>query len=982
MNGLRANSAMSEYLLKIELIVSNAEFKNKTEANKYETLESKLNGEMYVRAKNHTDIFESYTYTDTTLRNALINHGIDDPMYIRKYIDNPSMIPSNIKDELLTEARQWYIDSYKEPNKYYLNLTGVPFGGDEVTPPDEVLLIPDEFFAMYASDSNLYKNEPIHLMPDKYQELFMNTDYYKEMMDEHPDCTYLKYIGTNKINVEVSRSCRDGDIMRINTNKLSMFHDTFGNITVEADIIHTFCSSYKKCRDYVFGTLRGDFNQIYANYDSFVRFLTIYLSIGATLNELSRFKNTMIHENTVAANNFFTLYGLPSSIMESGSLMEFLKKFRLLLQDKGTNVVYRVKDLIGYEYTDIYTLVMVKQQVFGTDGKPIWKYNEETGERTPVQKIVFRRLGVTDDNVSYFKFKNQTREYSLDEITSGDPRWWNTPEVEQMINDMNYTLSNSKYIQLDTHMSMNDIWWQCVIFIRGLLDRRTETDYTKITINHAVNGSSEISIFDAVLTLVILMDWYLVDANGRHFDGNVYIPNSSSGKCVDMLFNGLNNDGSPKPLIEGDPYLLSGFNFDIRYTDPGWYNSLPEYTYLEPDRFIPLLDSILDMHSNNIGEVLMTTLKDLYDYLVEKLRDCVTIYEFRQVTDAYNKLFLIDPVRDWYDTNIFNPESIIIDEYGITEYDYATLVSFPFPGETIEVWYNNEKYEVNPHEVMNVNVNTIQINDKFIFQDDEFVAAFSEVVLKWDSSTMKNSTIPSGIKANYREIINDKVLLDVGNTEEGPKTFESLLFRHNQPLYRYIYSIKNEPVTIVALMRNIIRELESYSNSKLSALEFKALGMDAYFKILKEVITYFKSYMVEFSSEEISIVFDGLFDYGGNSNMINLYDEINSVEAEVLPKDSLTLHDVAFLHGETISSDSFALHDELIVRYETTFQNVKSTGYELWFDYKGKISRTPWDIPNSTKVTFALNKDGNVTRAIIDCNSFDDIEPPNFIGHN
>ena len=66
MNGLRANNAMSEYLLKIELIVSNAEFKNKTEANKYETLESKMNGEMYVRAKNETDIFESYTCFDQT----------------------------------------------------------------------------------------------------------------------------------------------------------------------------------------------------------------------------------------------------------------------------------------------------------------------------------------------------------------------------------------------------------------------------------------------------------------------------------------------------------------------------------------------------------------------------------------------------------------------------------------------------------------------------------------------------------------------------------------------------------------------------------------------------------------------------------------------------------------------------------------------------------------------------------------------------
>ena len=116
-------------------------------------------------------------------------------------------------------------------------------------------------------------------------------------------CIYLKYIGSNAVPIHVSRAARDADIIRINTNKLATYHPVYGNVTVSSDVIHTFISSYKKCRDYVFQHLRGDFNSIYANYDSFIRFLTIYLSIGATLNELSRFTNLMLHENNVAANN-------------------------------------------------------------------------------------------------------------------------------------------------------------------------------------------------------------------------------------------------------------------------------------------------------------------------------------------------------------------------------------------------------------------------------------------------------------------------------------------------------------------------------------------------------------------------------------------------------------------------------------------------------------------------------------------------------
>lgn len=975
------NNAMSEYLLKIQLIVSNTEFKNKYEADKYETVETKRDGEAYVRAMNHTDIFESYYYNDKLIYSELEKLGYDD-IKIINLLRNPVMIPQTVKDKLMTEARERYISNYIENNKYYINLAGKPFGGSDTVEPDEIILIPDEFYDIYHSDTILYKNQPIHEMPSKYQELFMNSKFYKEALNNHPNCIYLKYIGSNAVPIHVSRAARDADIIRINTNKLSTFHPVYGNVTVSSDIIHTFISSYKKCRDYVFQHLRGDFNSIYANYDSFIRFLTIYLSIGNSLNELSRFTNLMLHENNVAANNFFMLYGLPNSIMEGSSLIDFLKRFRLLLQDKGTNVVYRVKDIIGYEYTDIYTLIMVKQQVFH-EGIPLYKYDEVTGEKTPVQKIVFRRFGTTDDNTSYFNFKNEIKEYSVEEITSGDPRWWNTPEVEQMLTDMNYTLSNSKYIQLDTHMSLTDVWWQSVIMVRGLLDRRQETSFSTIQINQSINGSSEISIFDAVLTLVILMNWHLADANGRHFDGNIYLPNTKSGKCVDLLFNGLKPDGSPKDLVEGDEYLIAGFNFDIREKDTNWYESLITFDYLEPDVFIPMLNNILDRKTLSVGEALMIDIKLLYNYLVEKLRDAVNIQEFRQVSETYNRLFLIDPVRDWYDETTFDPDVIIMDQYNITERDlYALKTFYNGSDESVTVSYNHTSYKIEINDILNIHADNIKVNGIYPFRDDEFVSAFSDTILnKFNSPSLMASSISEAVKNNYKSIINDKVLLDVGNSENGPKTFESLLFRSNQPLYRYISSIKTDGYKLVVLMRNIIKSLEEYTNSKLSALEFKALGVSEYFNILKEVISYFKSYMVEFSSQEISLIFDGLFDYGGNSNMINLYDEIAGITVEQLPRDSLTLHDVAFIHADTKFNDSFNMYDEAVFRHITKYSNIKKLGYEIWYEYKGKITKTPWDIDDNKRVMVNLMDNGNGSyRAIINCDELDVVSPYH-IGH-
>ena len=120
---------------------------------------------------------------------------------------------------------------------------------------------------------------------------------------------YLKYLGSYSIPIEVSRPAKDGELMAVNHNKLSTYNDIYGNITVEDDLLHLFTNVYEKTRAYVYNTLRGNFSSIYANYDSFIRFLTIYLSIGNTLNELSRKATSMLYMNSVAANNYFMLYG-------------------------------------------------------------------------------------------------------------------------------------------------------------------------------------------------------------------------------------------------------------------------------------------------------------------------------------------------------------------------------------------------------------------------------------------------------------------------------------------------------------------------------------------------------------------------------------------------------------------------------------------------------------------------------------------------
>ena len=1086
----QAQNPMSEYLLKLQLIVSNTEFKNKALAQQYETMESHIQGDKYVSAKTGKDIFESYEYDSRDVYNYLASKGYDEPK-IFFLIQHPQMIPQKYKDELMIEAREKFIASYQEQNRYYLMLNGLPFPGSDTEVAEEEVLIPEGFYEMYEADGVIYRDQPIHTMPKKYQELFMNTTWYTQCLEEHPSAEYLKHIGSNSIPYEISRPASDGSILLTNTSKLSTFHPIFGNVSVSYDIVHKFTSVYKETRNYVYQTLRGDFSEIYPNYDSFIRFLAIYLSIGNCMNEFLKLSGSYIHMNNVTANNLFSLYGLPSVIMEGTSMIEFLKKFRLILMDKGTNKVYRVKDLIGYQNTDIYTLVMVKQQVF-ENGIPIYTY-DENHNKIPKTRIVFRRIGTTDDDVSYFKFRESTKEYPYEEIRDADPRWWNTREVEDMIHEMNYTLSNSKYIQLSTHLSMTDIWWQCVILLRGLLDNKIETKNTQLNINYNINGSSSMSLFDAILSLIIMMNWQTVDFKGDPFHGELYIPNTQSlgrDDCVDMLYNGTQNaaryerstgyaqgqiiglqeyyetqrydekgnlvternvrlwngtwyiakhdftsfnpssqggpssdpaamqaelargtievygdesvltPGKANDLMLGGPYKIASFNFNIKDEDPEFYKSISNMTYLSPDVFVPMLDRVVERESINIADVLMNDVKLIQNYLSTKLRRARTILDYRQTSKVYSKLFLVDPVRDWFDNSEFNINDQLMSDYELSSNELLSFYRYfnPFPVDEndhekpdLVVNWEGKDYNVYLYNVLNKQVSLIEINDEHPFTDRSFIEAFVNALdMSNNIQNIEGSSLSDNIKNNgtWKEIIKSKVWYDYGNADGYPRTFQDLLMRTNSSLYSFLMNTKAEGNvdSIVTFMRAIIKALESYSGSSLAGLEFKALGINNYFYILKEVISYFKSYMVEFTSEEFTYIFDGIFDNGGRPNMIKLIDEITSGGFEVMPHDTAALYDVSCAKATAGMRDdnSELLHDEGIFRLRAAYSTLLASGYDIWYDDGKRITKQAPTIDPTTEVVANIVSEvvnGSLQYKLIINTLYMDIIPANYYGN-
>ena len=240
------------------------------------------------------------------------------------------------------------------------------------------------------------------------------------------------------------------------------------------------------------------------------------------------------------------------------------------------------------------------------------------------------------------------------------------------------------------------------------------------------------------------------------------------------------------------------------------------------------------------------------------------------------------------------------------------------------------------------------------------------------------------VKENYQRIIIDKVNVDLGSSIYGPTTFENLLMMENPTLYEYMLQQKADSnENIILMLRAIIKALEQYSNSSLAALECKALGSEEYFRILKEVITYFKSYMIEFTKDEFTYIMGGLFDNGGNSDMIKLFDEITHGTMEVSPDDSMTLYDVS--HADTQynfgDDNTGTMYDDVLFRLKAAYKDIVDTGYDIWYDDGKRITKMAFSIDNDQEVmaNIVSDKNGGI-KIIIHLDNVDPIRP-NYYGN-
>jgi len=155
----------------------------------------------------------------------------------------------------------------------------------------------------------------------------------------------------------------------------------------------------------------------------------------------------------------------------------------------------------------------------------------------------------------------------------------------------------------------------------------------------------------------------------------------------------------------------------------------------------------------------------------------------------------------------------------------------------------------------------------------------------------QDEKLPSIIRFGntYKNILIDKLKMDMDGLSEPPKTYKEYLYRQNENLYNLLMKDNRFEYNKEAWLNDIsiiINHLEVELGIQLKYFEQYALGEDLFFKPLITLIKRFKSNLVDIAKVGLKYVFDDKIDTGGNGNVIKLFDDISFITHFVTMKDN------------------------------------------------------------------------------------------------
>lgn len=513
-------------------------------ADKYETLEVRSNAEKYLLAYEHKDSF--FTYDDYTEEEYLsADKTLDEPTII-SYMNDLTTVPVSLQSKLLNARRESILVNYEEMNDYYRMLNGLP----NLDEKDLIFYLPKEMSERY----NIPEGIPIHRIEDEVGSYYIRaieaSGYIDTLIKENegiPEARYLEHLGSKRIDIPFARQSKNFAILYLSP------YDIMDTTYQE------FIRIYEQCRSYFMSTIYiYEYREVVTKYDNFIA-LCIFIM---TMQQLSVrvLKNATDREfyDVRAIQILYETYGLPfNNRVDTTTQKQIAQNVNMLIQRKASNrVIVDLCSILGFNGIEIYEYYLMKQRLFDSSGRPIFKtktsINKTTGKEEEVYdyenmfNLYFQRVNIMDEDV-HNALTDSLNRMDYYDVVYYDPFWWEDDDLKKEIWQTEYNVMESKYLGLSIPYRMTDMIFQSVYLMRIIEDKHIELQDIKIDLPKITD--KPVTLVEVIILMCAMM------CKRHNISGKIYTMPSQLIHVMEVLDQEVNNEHGYKEVL--------GFDFDM-----------------------------------------------------------------------------------------------------------------------------------------------------------------------------------------------------------------------------------------------------------------------------------------------------------------------------------------------------------------------------------------------------------------------------------
>ena len=474
------NPFIDELIYFTKTIAVNAVIKDCDKADENESIESLKASDLYIACRENRARFDQFKYD----YNFLVESSILPPALVEDCAKNNSKIPAKYRDQLLKLRMKKYIDDYVETNNYYRNYMGLPPMED--TEKDFIYLT-DELLVDIPTLDN--PELPVHMMNNQDLTILYSHGVIDELIEQHPDKTYLKFMSDNAIDVYKARKAMAFQILYIPTVSNNELMDRWN-------------TKYEQNRMYTLKTYYSEAYKLYSDY--YNNFIMIFIILQTMLDIISEVQEFIARREIFddrSIRYLFESYGIPyyPEIPRKYQLA-MVKNINTLLKWKAsTKNMIDICSLFGFDEVEIFRYYLLRDRRVKLDGDNdnknddyVFNYKtivDENGEEKVVPdndknyELKFVRVPIDEPADDYLKNEINYEDYDI--ITNQDEFWdgkSDHADVKSAILDQEFSWTRTKYISIDTMYDLAQISFDLPYFINMLVDDTLLEDYLYVKI--------------------------------------------------------------------------------------------------------------------------------------------------------------------------------------------------------------------------------------------------------------------------------------------------------------------------------------------------------------------------------------------------------------------------------------------------------------------------------------------------------------------